>query len=418
MSITSLATYRSFLTQNTGLRNTFSRGNRDNNGVMNIENAPIVIVGCGLFGLTMARKIVEELDLEVLIIDKRDHIGGNAFSYNDPETGIEVHKYGSHLFHTSNENVWNFINRFATFSDYRHRVYSIHNENVYPMPINLATISQFFGKYYSPEDAKKLIHSAIQNETEPQNLEEKAISLIGVRLYDAFIKGYTAKQWQTDPKLLPPEIISRLPVRFNFDNSYFDDTFQGLPINGYYNLLKNMADHPKISILLNTDYFKVRSRIKEDQVLVYSGPLDAFFDFSAGRLSWRTLDFEIKNLETKDFQGTSVMNYSDQSVPYTRIHEFKHFNRQKYKDVNKTTIMIEYSRFASDVDDEPYYPVNTQIDKELVRQYRMLASQRKNVLFGGRLGTYQYLDMHMAIASAISKFENEFKDRLKWVMRA
>jgi UDP-galactopyranose mutase len=377
-----------------------------------IENARIIIVGCGLFGLTIARKIVEELNLEVLIIDKRNHIGGNAFSYNDPETGIEVHKYGSHLFHTSNESVWNFINRFAIFSDYKHKVYSIHNQNVYTMPINLATISQFFGKYFSPEEAKKLIQLGAKK-IEPQNLEEKAISLIGLELYDAFIKGYTAKQWQTDPKLLPPEIISRLPVRFNFDNSYFDDTYQGLPINGYYDLLENMANHPKINIQLNTDYFEVRSRIKEKQLLVYTGPLDAFFDFSAGRLSWRTLDFEIENLDTKDFQGTSVMNYSDESVPWTRIHEFRHFNPHKYKDINKTTIMREYSRFATDVEDEPYYPVNTQADKELVRHYRSLASECKNVLFGGRLGTYQYLDMHMAIASAFSKFNNEFKDMLK-----
>jgi len=377
-----------------------------------IKNARIIIVGCGLFGLTIARKIVEELNLEVLIIDKRNHIGGNAFSYNDPETGIEVHKYGSHLFHTSNESVWNFINRFAIFSDYKHKVYSIHNQNVYTMPINLATISQFFGKYFSPEEAKKLIQLGAKK-IEPQNLEEKAISLIGLELYDAFIKGYTAKQWQTDPKLLPPEIISRLPVRFNFDNSYFDDTYQGLPINGYYDLLENMANHPKINIQLNTDYFEVRSRIKEKQLLVYTGPLDAFFDFSAGRLSWRTLDFEIENLDTKDFQGTSVMNYSDESVPWTRIHEFRHFNPHKYKDINKTTIMREYSRFATDVEDEPYYPVNTQADKELVRHYRSLASECKNVLFGGRLGTYQYLDMHMAIASAFSKFNNEFKDMLK-----
>jgi UDP-galactopyranose mutase len=377
-----------------------------------IKNARIIIVGCGLFGLTIARKIVEELNLEVLIIDKRNHIGGNAFSYNDPETGIEVHKYGSHLFHTSNESVWNFINRFAIFSDYKHKVYSIHNQNVYTMPINLATISQFFGKYFSPEEAKKLIQLG-PKKIEPQNLEEKAISLIGLELYDAFIKGYTAKQWQTDPKLLPPEIISRLPVRFNFDNSYFDDTYQGLPINGYYDLLENMANHPKINIQLNTDYFEVRSRIKEKQLLVYTGPLDAFFDFSAGRLSWRTLDFEIENLDTKDFQGTSVMNYSDESVPWTRIHEFRHFNPHKYKDINKTTIMREYSRFATDVEDEPYYPVNTQADKELVRHYRSLASECKNVLFGGRLGTYQYLDMHMAIASAFSKFNNEFKDMLK-----
>jgi UDP-galactopyranose mutase len=279
------------------------------------------------------------------------------------------------------------------------------------MPINLATISQFFGKVFTPEEAEKFLESEIEIEGEAVNLEQKAIKLVGTRLYEAFIKGYTAKQWQTDPKLLPPEIISRLPVRFNFDNSYFDDTYQGLPINGYHALLSNLASHPKISIQLNTDYFDLRDRIRENQLLVFTGPIDAFFDFSLGRLSWRTLDFEVETKNCRDFQGTSDVNYSDQTIPFTRIHEFRHFHPNKYKEVSKTVIMREYSRFATSESDEPYYPVNTPNDRELLLQYREMANSLQNVIFGGRLGTYQYLDMHMAIASALSKFESEFKTK-------
>ena len=370
-----------------------------------------MIVGCGLFGLTIARKIVEELDQDVLIIDKRDHIGGNAWSYDDLETGIEIHKYGSHLFHTSNLNVWNFINRFSSFTDYKHKVYSIHQEQVYSMPINLATISQFFGKFFTPEEARQFLQSEINASGEAVNLEQKAINLVGTRLYEAFIKGYTTKQWQTDPKLLPPEIITRLPVRFDFNNSYFEDAYQGLPTNGYHALLTNLANHPKISIQLNTDYFELRDRIKENQILVFTGPIDAFFDFSLGKLTWRTLDFEVETKNCRDFQGTSVMNYSDEKVPFTRIHEFRHFHPDKYKEVRKTVIMREYSRFATSQSDEPYYPVNTSKDRELLLQYREMANGLPNVIFGGRLGTYQYLDMHMAIGSALSKYESEFKTK-------
>jgi UDP-galactopyranose mutase len=376
--------------------------------VKSFDKFPVVIVGCGLFGLTIARRIVEDLDQDVLIIDKRDHIGGNAWSYDDLETGIEIHKYGSHLFHTSNLNVWNFINRFSSFTDYKHKVYSVHQEQVYSMPINLATISQFFGKFFAPEEAKKFLQSEVNPSGEADNLEQKAINLVGTRLYEAFIKGYTAKQWQTDPKLLPPEIISRLPVRFDFNNSYFEDTYQGLPTNGYHELLKNMANHPRISIQLDTDYFDIRHRIKQNQILVFTGPIDAFFDFSVGKLSWRTLDFELETRNCRDFQGTSVMNYSDETVPFTRIHEFKHFHPDKYKEVGKTVIMREYSRFATSQSDEPYYPVNTAKDRELLLKYREMAIGLPNVVFGGRLGTYQYLDMHMAIASALSKYESEF----------
>jgi UDP-galactopyranose mutase len=280
------------------------------------------------------------------------------------------------------------------------------------MPINLATISQFFGKSFSPSEAQQLIAAQAANGviTEPKNLEEKAISLIGRPLYEAFIRGYTSKQWQTDPTTLPPDIISRLPVRFSFDNRYFNDDFEGLPLDGYDNWLKRMAEHPNIRIVTGTDFFDHRSRLPKKMKVVYTGPIDRYFSNCYGSLTWRTLDFETEVLDIHDFQGTSVMNYSDGDVPFTRIHEFKHFHPERDSfGLKKTVIMREFSRFATP-DDEPYYPVNTESDRARLLKYRELANQEENVLFGGRLGSYQYLDMHMAIASALTAYDNHVSE--------
>jgi len=242
------------------------------------------------------------------------------------------------------------------------------------------------------------------------NLEEKAISLIGRPLYEAFVKGYTAKQWQTDPTELSPDIITRLPVRYNFDNRYFNDTHEGLPTDGYTAWLQRMADHPNIEVRLETDFFDVADEFRGKVPIVYTGPVDEYFDNSEGRLSWRTVDLEAEVVEVDDFQGTSVMNYNDIDVPFTRIHEFKHFHPERpYAEAKgKTVIVREYSR-AAEIDDEPYYPINTAEDREKLLRYRDLAKKEPMVLFGGRLGTYKYLDMHMAIGSALSMFENKLK---------
>jgi UDP-galactopyranose mutase len=244
------------------------------------------------------------------------------------------------------------------------------------------------------------------------NLEEKAVSLIGRPLYEAFIRGYTYKQWQTDPVNLPPEIITRLPVRYTFNNRYFSDTYEGLPVDGYTAWLERMADHPNIEVRLDVDYFDVRDQIPAGTPTVYTGPLDAYFGNSEGALSWRTLDFEQEVLtDVGDFQGTSVMNYNDADVPYTRIHEFRHFHPERDYPTDKTVIVREFSRFA-EPGDEPYYPVNTAEDRAKLARYRELARKETaaaNVLFGGRLGTYKYLDMHMAIGSALTMFENRLK---------
>ena len=376
-------------------------------------NTDLVVVGSGLFGLTVAERAARELGLKVTMIDRRPHLGGNAYSEKEERTGIEVHRYGAHLFHTSNERVWEYVNRFTQFTNYVHRVYTRHQGEVYPMPINLGTINQFFRAAYSPGEARELIREQAGElaGTDPQNLNDKGIQLIGRPLYEAFIKHYTGKQWQTDPKDLPASIISRLPVRYTYDNRYFNDTHEGLPVDGYTAWLERMADHPNIDVRLDTDFFDESQEFSKASVVgqvpvVYTGPVDRYFDFAEGDLSWRTIDLEEEVLDIEDFQGTSVMNYPDADVPYTRIHEFRHFHPERDYTKDATVIMREFSRFA-EKGDEPYYPVNTSQDREKLLAYRDLAKGESSVLFGGRLGTYKYLDMHMAIGSALSMVDNK-----------
>lgn len=378
-------------------------------------NVDLVVVGSGFFGLTIAERAAEELGLRVAVLDRRHHIGGNAYSENEQQTGIEVHRYGAHLFHTSNERVWEYVNRFTDFTSYQHKVYTSHKGEVYPMPINLGTINQFFRASMGPAEAKALIQEQAGElaGTDPQNLNDKGIQLIGRPLYEAFIKYYTGKQWQTDPKDLPAEIISRLPVRYTYDNRYFNDKYEGLPVNGYTAWIERMAAHPNITVELDTDFFNddhafSRNATRGQVPVVYTGPVDRYFDYVEGDLSWRTIDLEEEVLPVEDFQGCSVMNYPDEDVPYTRIHEFRHFHPERDYTKDATVIMREFSRFA-EKGDEPYYPINTEADRKKLLAYRDLAKGEDMVLFGGRLGTYKYLDMHMAIGSALSMFDNKIK---------
>ena len=376
-------------------------------------NTDLIVVGSGLYGLTVAQQIAQA-GRKVLVIDRRSHIGGNAYSANDPETGIEVHQYGAHLFHTSNTRVWDYVQQFTAFTPYVHRVYTSHQGQVYPMPINLGTINQFFDAAYSPDQARALIaeQAAEMSGIEPSNFVEKGVSLIGRPLYEAFIAHYTAKQWQTDPEQLSADIISRLPVRYTYDNRYFNDTYEGLPADGYTAWLTRMADHPNIEVRLDTDFFDTSQDINKGNVVgnvpvVFTGPVDKYFDYSVGRLGWRTLDFEQEVVATGDYQGCPVMNYPDPDVPFTRIHEFRHFHPERdYYPKDKSVIMREFSRFAQG-EDEPYYPVNTPDDRDMLLAYRDLAKQEAGIVFGGRLGTYKYLDMHMAIAAALSTVDNK-----------
>ena len=376
-------------------------------------NYDLVVVGSGLFGLTIAEQAASSWGLRVAIVERRSHLGGNAYSEIDPETGIEVHKYGAHLFHTSNERVWEYVNRFTSFTSYVHRVWTTVDGVVYPMPVNLGTINQFFSAAYGPDEARALIaqQAAEVDGQEITDFESKGVSLVGRPLFEAFFKNYTAKQWQTDPKDLPASIISRLPVRYNYDSRYFNDKYEGLPVDGYTAWMERMVASDLIDVYLDTDFFDPENPLNKAAVVgkvpvVYTGPVDRYFDYSAGDLSWRTVDFEKEVVETGDYQGCSVMNYGDIDVPFTRIIEFRHFHPERDYQDKKTVIFREFSRFA-DHGDEPYYPVNTAQDRERLEQYRELMKNEDRVFFGGRLGTYKYLDMHMAIASALTMLDNE-----------
>ena len=375
-------------------------------------NYKLVVAGAGFFGATIAHKVATELGLPVLVVDRRNHVGGNSYSERDGTTGVEVHRYGTHLFHTSNQRVWNFVRRFSAFNNYRHRVFSRYRGRTYTLPINLMTINQFFGCDLSPAEAQAFIRqqAAAENVAAPRNLEDKAISLIGRPLYEAFFKGYTQKQWETEPRSLPADIITRLPVRFSLNDFYFADLYEGLPIDGYAAIFQRMLDHPLITVATACDFFDLRRDAAPRCQVVYTGPVDRYFEFKFGPLGWRTLDFEIERLAVDDFQGAAVVNYPEPDVRFTRIHEFKHLHPER-RHADGTLIMREYSRFAGH-GDEPYYPIGRAEDKLRYEQYRLLAEREPDVIFGGRLGTYRYLDMHQAIGAALLCFDTKVAPRL------
>lgn len=379
----------------------------------------ILVVGSGLYGLTIAREAAEA-GHHVTLLERRTHLGGNAWSEADPETGIEVHTYGSHIFHTSNREVWEYVNRFTSFTGYSHRVYTTSGGEVYPLPVNLATINQFFHAHMSPDEARVFIASQTENcrDNPEQNFATKGISLVGKDLFEAFFAGYTAKQWQTDPSELPAAVMSRLPVRYNYNNRYFSDPYEGLPAAGYAQWLANMAAHPNIETHLSQDFLDpecawAKAKTVGRIPVVYTGALDAYFDYRLGALAWRTIDLETEVVNTADFQGTAVMNYADRDVPFTRIHEFRHFHPELEAQYprDKTVIAREYSRFAAP-EDEPYYPVNTAADRQRVEAYIALAVSEPRVWFGGRLGTYRYLDMDKTIALALQDWRREISKLL------
>ena len=372
-----------------------------------LSSCDVLIVGSGFYGATLAERLANGLGKKILMIDRRAHIGGNAYTEREPQTEIEVHKYGAHLFHTSNEKVWEYLRRFTAFTDYRHRVFTSYKDQVFGMPINLGTICQFFGRRLSPDQARALIaeQAAELSERSPRNFEEKAISLIGRPLYEAFIRGYTAKQWQTDPRDLPEHIITRLPVRYTFDDRYFSDRYEGLPVDGYTAIFAKMLDSPLIDVHVGVDFFSLKPHLPARLSIVYTGAIDRYFDYCEGDLSWRTIDFEQENLDTSDFQGTAVMNYADELVPFTRILEFRHFHPERHYADGNTVIVREYSRSATR-SDEPYYPIDTAADKATYLRYKARAEAQPNVNFGGRLGTYRYWDMHQAIGAALKAYEN------------
>jgi len=359
-----------------------------------------LIVGAGFFGATVAEQLAAA-GFRVSILEKRTHVGGNCFSKIDPETGIECHEYGPHIFHTSDEKVWAHLNRFTVFNTYQHTVWTTFKGRVYSMPINLATINAYYGLNLKPREVEAFIEQERTKEIVlyPQNLEEKAISLIGRPLYEAFIRGYTIKQWEKDPKELPSDIITRLSVRHNFNNRYFDDKYEGIPLDGYTKIFERMLDHPKIDVHLNKDYFDLKDEF-DGIPMLYTGPIDRFFEYKYGRLDWRTINFERQVHEIPDYQGCAQMNYADDSAPFTRIHEFKHYHPERPA-TDRTVTFKEFSRVAGPADD-PYYPVNTSRNTKLLEQYQHEAKGLKSCWFGGRLGSYRYFDMGDSVAAALT----------------
>ncbi len=359
----------------------------------------ILIVGAGFSGAIIGRQLAEKGHL-IQIIDSRDHIAGNCYDARDAKTDVMVHTYGPHIFHTDNEQVWNFVNQYSTMMPYVNRVKATVNGQVFSLPINLHTINQFFGKTCSPTEAKALIaEKGDSSITEPQSFEEQALRFVGVELYEAFFKGYTIKQWGMSPAQLPASILKRLPIRFNYDDNYFNHKFQGMPKDGYTKMVEGILDHPNIFVSLGTK-FQEEERGNYDHVF-YSGPLDAFYGFQFGRLGYRTLDFEKFSVEG-DYQGCAVMNYCEQSVPYTRITEHKYFS--PWEQHEGSVCYKEYSRACGE-SDIPYYPIRQVGEMSLLEKYVDLAEKEQNITFIGRLGTYRYLDMDVTIAEALKTAE-------------
>lgn len=366
-----------------------------------------LIVGAGLFGAVFAHE-AKKAGKNCLVIDKRPQIAGNIYTEN--VHGINVHKYGAHIFHTSNKEVWDYVNRFAEFNNYINSPVAVYKDETYNLPFNMNTFSRMWG-IRTPQEAKDIIEKQVKelNITEPKNLEEQALSLVGTDVYTKLIKGYTEKQWGRDCKELPSFIIKRLPLRFVYDNNYFNDRYQGIPVGGYTAIIEKLLDGTEV--MLNTDFLAQENRAaltEQADKIIYTGQIDQYFDYKLGVLEYRSVRFETEELDMANFQGNAVVNYTEREVPYTRIIEHKHFEKLGQaggpEDVPVTVISREYSSEWKQ-GDEPYYPVNNDKNNELYAKYAELAAQEKNVVFGGRLGQYKYYDMDKVIAEALKMAE-------------
>lgn len=357
----------------------------------------IACIGAGFSGAVIARELAEAGDYTIDVFDVRDHVAGNCHTERDSQTGIMLHKYGPHIFHTSNEEVWSYVNRFGEMMPFTNRVKAVTSKGVFSLPVNLLTINQFFDKVFSPEEAKNFLKEVADSSiTNPVSFEDQAVSMLGKDLYENFFQGYTKKQWGVDPRSLPASILKRLPVRFDYNDNYYNSRYQGIPKDGYTKIVENILAHDRINVRLGKKF--TRAEASSYGHIFYSGPIDAWFNFELGRLPYRTLKFE--RFDKKgDFQGNAVINYCDEDVPWTRISEHKHF--APWEEHEKTVCYREYSALCGE-DDTPYYPLRLNEDKELLRRYIERANQEElPVTFVGRLGTYRYLDMHVVIAEAL-----------------
>ena len=355
------------------------------------------IVGAGFSGAVVARELAEA-GHSIVVFDARDHVAGNCFTARHA-TGVMVHTYGPHIFHTQHEHVWQYINKFGEMMPYRHRVKAISKQTMYSLPVNLKTINQFFDRDFDADEAEKFIASKADNTiTDPVSFEDQGLRFVGRELYEAFFAGYTSKQWGVDPKELPASILARLPVRFNDDDTYFSHPYQAIPKDGYTPIVKAILNHPEISVHLSTRFSPTESKeFGSFDHIIWTGPIDAYFGFEFGRLGYRTLDF-VPEVADGDYQGHPVVNYCDTDVPYTRITEHKHF--APWESHDKTIVYREFSRLCGEAD-TPYYPIRLVKEKEQLLNYVQRARDAKGVTFIGRLGTYRYLDMDVTIHEAL-----------------
>lgn len=360
-----------------------------------VTDMELLLVGAGLSGAVIGRELAEA-GHNITIVEARDHVAGNCHTERDTDTGVMVHRYGPHIFHTDDVEVWDYVNKFETFLPYKNQVKTTTQGQVFSLPINLHTINQFFGKTMRPDEASAFIEAQADTSiTDPQTFEEQALRYVGPALYEAFFKGYTIKQWGISPSKLPASILKRLPVRFNYDDNYFFHRFQGMPKNGYTTMVERMLDHPAITVNLNTTFSRDQA-IGYDHVF-YAGPLDGWFEFTLGRLGYRTLDFERFTYQG-DYQGCAVMNYGQETIPYTRVTEHKHFS--PWESHEGSVLFREFPRDCTP-DDIPYYPIRLVREKALLADYVALAKLEQGVTFVGRLGTYRYLDMDVTIREAL-----------------
>lgn len=356
-----------------------------------------LIVGAGFSGAVVAERLAASMDCKITVIDERDHIGGNCHTKRDEETGVMLHTYGPHIFNTDNIEVWDYIRQFGRFEPFINRVKIVYKGQVYSMPINLHTINQFFGKTFGPAEAREFVNGLSDSSIgEPANFEEQALKFIGRDLYDAFFYGYTKKQWGCEPSELPASILKRLPVRFNYNDNYYNNPIQGIPVDGYTALFEKMLDRPAIEVKLGVRFDSSYDVSGYDHIF-YTGPIDAFFGYRHGRLSYRTVYFE-RNVADGDYQGNPVINYSEENIPYTRIHEHKHFT--PWESHEKTVYFREYSK-ETGADDIPYYPKRLAGDIKVLEKYQAEVNSLKGYTFLGRLATYRYMDMHHVIGEAL-----------------
>jgi UDP-galactopyranose mutase len=363
-----------------------------------------LIVGCGFSGATLAERLANVLNKRVLVVDKRNHIAGNAYDCQD-ENGILVSKYGAHIFHTNSERIWNYISQFASFNGYVHRVDASIRGKLYALPLNLATFNKFFNLNLSAEEISTFLNSIRVPIANPANAEEAVVSKVGWELYEAFYKRYTLKQWGIDPRELDASVTDRLPIRLNDDTRYFTDRWQGMPNGGYTKLFSRMLASKNIHVLLNADYRDVVGNVRFDK-MIFSGPIDMYFDYEYGRLPYRSIEFKCKTLDTERYQHMAVVNYPNEH-DYTRCVEYKHFYNQAFP---KTTVSWDFPCWN---DDEPYYPVPSQMSRQLHTRYKMAAAKLKSVYFCGRLGTYQYYNMDQCIGQALHLFETQVAKKQK-----